>query len=226
MYLDSKKARSFLFLSFTFIILLTVFSNIIGFKHLYDVQNDIYQLIETQNIQMSYMHKMRTLARERIIKLQALSNEVDPFKQDTIISEFHELGGLFLEKRELLMATTLTDEELNLLKIQREIARHIVASQYKVIRLVRNGQNKKASDYLYSYTIPGQNENISLMVQFILYQDHQNQFLKSEAHEKTQAAYQTVLLLSVFSILLTIFVASIVIKNITAVIKKQSETLE
>lgn len=226
MYLDSKKARSFLFFSFAFIILLTIFSNIIGFKHLYDVQNDIYQLIETQNIQMTYMHKMRTLARERIIKLQALINENDPFRQDAIISEFHELGGLFLEKRELLMATTLTDEELTLLKIQRQIARNIVASQYKVIKLIRNGKNKKASDYLHTYTIPGQNENISLMIQFILYQEHQNLFIKSEAHKKMQAAYQTVLLLSIFSILLTVLVASIVIKNITAVIKKQSEALE
>jgi len=225
MYLDSKKARSFLFFSFTFIILLTIFSNIIGFKHLYDVQNDIYQLIETQNIQMAYMHKMRTLARERIIKLQALINENDPFRQDEIILEFHELGGLFLEKRELLMATTLTSEELTLLKIQRQIARNIVASQYRVIKLLRNGKNKEASDYLHTYTIPQQNENISLMVQFILYQDHQNQFIKSDAHKKTQAAYKTVLLLSVFSILLTILVALFVIKNITALIKLQSQSV-
>lgn len=226
MYLDSIKARTFLFFAFAFIIILTVLSNIFGFKHLYNVQNDINQLIEIQNTQTNYMHKMRSLARERIIKLQAISNEKDPFEQDAIISKFHELGGFFLETRELLMATTLTDEEVTLLKIQREIARNTVASQYKVINLAEKGKNKEASDYLLTYTIPGQNENISLMEQFILYQNHQNQFLKSEAHKKIQAAYQTVLLLSAFSILITILVASIVIKNITAIINSQSRSIE
>jgi len=226
MYLDSKKARTYLFVSFGFIIVLTIFSNIFGFKHLNTVQNDIYQIIETQNTQIAYMHKMRSLSRDRIIKLQTISNEYDPFEQDAILSEFHELGGLFLETRELLMGTTLTDEEVTLLKLQREIARKIVASQYKVIKLVENGNNKQASDYLESYTIPRQNENISLMDQFILYQNHQNQFLKTEAYKKIQAAYKTVLLLSFFSILLTIIVASIVIKNITSMLKIQSESIK
>lgn len=226
MYLDSKKARTYLFVSFSFIIVLTILSNIFGFKHLNTVQNDIYQIIETQNTQIAYMHKMRSLSRDRIIKLQTISKEYDPFEQDAILSEFHELGGLFLETRELLMATTLTDEEVTLLKLQREIARNIVASQYKVIKLVENGKNKEASDYLESYTIPRQNENISLMDQFILYQNHQNQFLKTEAYKKIQAAYKTVLLLSVCSILLTIIVASIVIKNITAMLKLQTESIK
>lgn len=225
MNLDSKKAKTFLLFSFTFIIVLTILSNIYGFKHLSKVQNDINQIIETQNAQISYMHKMRSLSRERIIKLQAIIDQQDPFRRDAIISEFHELGGLFLETRESLMSTDLTDEEITLLKLQREIAKNIVASQYKVIKLAEKSKNKEASDYLRSYTIAGQNENISLMDQFILYQNHQNQFLKSATNEKIQSAYETVLLLSIFSVLLTIAVAAIVIKNITAMIKLQSKSI-
>ncbi len=226
MNLDSRKARTFLFFSFSFIIVLTILSNIYGFKRLSKVQNDINQIIETQNAQISYMHKMRSLSRERIIKLQAIIDEQDPFKRDAVISEFHELGGLFLETRELLMATSLTEEELTLLKLQREIARNVVAGQYKVIKLAENNQIRAASDYLRSYTIAGQNENISLMDQFILYQNHQNQFLRTAANKKIQSAYETVLLLTVLTVLLTIIVAAIVIRNITAMIKIQSQSIE
>ncbi|MCW8929146.1 MAG: diguanylate cyclase [Gammaproteobacteria bacterium] len=226
MYLDSKKARTFLFFSFTFIVVLTILSNIIGFEHLSKVQNDINHIIETQNAQIDYMHTLRSLARERIIKLQAISNEKDPFERDAIIAEYHELGGLFLETRELLVASKLNDEEITLLKLQREIARDIVSSQYKVIKLAQNGNYKQSSDHLKTYTIPAQNENISLMDQFILYQNHQNQFLKAEAHKKIQSASRIVFLLSFFSVLSTIIVAIIVINNITSMLKLQSESIE
>ena len=226
MYLDSKRAKPFLFFSFTFIVILIILSNILAFEHLSNVQNDINQIIETQNTQISLMHKMRSLARERIITLQAISNEKDPFKQDESISKFHEVGGLFLEARELLVKTNLTNEENTLLKLQRETARIIVASQYNVIKLAEKGNNKEAVDYLVRFTTPAQNENMSLMDQFILYQNHQNLVLSSEAQNKIQAAYQSVFLLSFFSILLIIFVASIVIKNITAMLNVQSESIE
>lgn len=226
MYLDSKKTKPFLFFSFTFIIVLTILSNILSFEHLSTVQNDINQIIEIQNTQISYMHKMRSLARERIIMLQTLINEDDPFEQDTIITEFHELGGLFLVTRELLIATPLTDEEKNLLKLNRNVARHVVANQYKVIKLAELGLKKEASKHLIENTLPGQNENISLMDQFILYQNHQNRFLKSEAHKKIESASLTVFWLSVFSILLTIVVASIVIKNVTTMLRIQTESIK
>lgn len=225
MYLDSKKTRSLLFFSFAFIIVLTILSNILGFEHLSTVQNDINQIIEIQNAQIAYMNKMRSLARERIIKLQAISNEDDPFKQDSIISEFHELGSLFLQNRELLIKTKLTDEETTLLKLQREVARYIVASQYRVIKLAKEGKNNESVNFLINFIVPKQNENVSLMDQFILYQNHQNLFLKSEAHKKIRAAYQTVFFLSFFSILIIIAIASIVIKNVSKVIKIQSQSI-
>ncbi len=225
MPLDSKKARLLLLFSFSFIIVLTLLSNILGFKHLKTVQNDINQIIETQNTQTAFMNKMRSLARERVIKLQSLTNEYDPFEQDNIISQFHELGGLFLENRELLMITNLTEDELTLLKLQRGVARNVVASQYRVIKLIKEGKNEQSSRFLMSYTIPAQNENISLMDQFILYQNHQNLFLKSEAQKKIKSASETVLLLSSFTIILTIIVAAIVIRNITSMLKIQSQSI-
>ncbi len=226
MHLDSKKARPLLFFSFSFIIALTLISNILGFEYLSKVQNDINQIIETQNTQIAYMNKMRSLARERVIKLQSISNEHDPFKLDDIISEFHELGGLFLQNREQLISTSLTEDERTLLNLQREVARNIVASQYKVIQLAEEGEYKQASHFLMSYAIPSQNENISLMDQFILYQNHQNLFLKSEAQKKIKSASETVFFLSSFSIILTILIAAIVIRNITAMLKIQSQSIE
>ncbi|WP_198264574.1 diguanylate cyclase domain-containing protein [sulfur-oxidizing endosymbiont of Gigantopelta aegis] len=225
MHLDSKKAKNYLFFSFIFIIALSIVSNIIGFKHLKSVQNDINKIIETQNTQISYMHEMRSLSRERLIKLQAISDEIDAFKQDEIISEFHELGSLFLETRELLMATDLTKEEKNLLIIQREVAKDIVASQYQVIKLAGSGKNKEASYFLKNDTIPKQNENISLMDQFILYQNHQYQFLKTEAQKKNDSAFQTVIIISILALLLTIIIAIIIIKKISALFDLQTESI-
>lgn len=226
MYLDSQKAKPFLFFSFSIIIALTLLSNIIGFDHLSTVQNDINQIIETQNTQIEYMHTLRSLARERTIKLQAISSEDDPFQQDALIAEYHDLGSLFLETRELLVATDLNDEELMLLNLQRQIAKNVVSSQYNVINLAESGLKNKASQYLAKHSIPAQDENISMMDQFILYQNHQNQFLKSQAHNEIQSASQIFLILSSCSIVLTIIIASMVIRNITTMLKVQSQSIE
>ncbi|MCP3853008.1 MAG: diguanylate cyclase [Gammaproteobacteria bacterium] len=218
MQLDSKKAKPLLYLSFTFIVTLTILSNVISFEHLSNVQNNINQIIETQNIQIAYMHTMRSIARERIIKLQEITNEEDPFEQDSIISEYHEMGGHFLETRELLLKTELMEDEQILLNLQRETSRNIVSSQKKVIELAQKGLRKEASDYLRTYTIPAQNENLSLMDQFILYQNHQNLFLKSDAYTKTQSASHTVFLLTISTVVLTLIIAYFVIKNITTML--------
>lgn len=212
---ESNKTRKFLIFAFTSIVLLVIISTGIGFNHLNSVQQDISQIIETQNTQINLMHKMRSIARERIIKLQALVASHDNFEHDDIITEFHHLGSIFLETRLELKKTNLTNEELTLLKIQREIARKVVSSQYKVIKLVEDGLNQKALGILVNDTVPMQNENMSLIDQFILYQNHQNQELKTDSQEKVHFAYLIVIALTFISVLLTIIVAILVIKRIS-----------
>ena len=216
---ESKKTRKFLIFAFTSIVLLIILSTGIGFSHLSSVQRDINQIIETQNTQIDLMHKMRSIARERIIKLQALVASRDFFEHDDIITEFHQLGGIFLETRLELKKTELTNEELTLLKIQREIARKVVSSQYKVIELVEHGLNDEALNILVNVTVPMQNENMSLIDQFILYQNHQNQDLKKDSQNKVNSANLMVIALTSLSVILTIIVATLVIRRISNMMK-------
>lgn len=216
---ESNKTRKLLIFAFTGIILLIILSTGIGFSHLNAVQHDINHIIETQNTQIDLMHKMRSIARERIIKLQALVATHDNFQHDDIITEFHELGGIFLETRLELKKTDLTNEEQTLLKIQREIARKAVSSQYKVIELVEHGLNDEALNILVNDTVPMQNENMSLIDQFILYQNHQNQDLQKDTESKVHLAYLIIIALTTLSIILIIIVAFLVIRRISRMMK-------
>lgn len=211
---ESKKTKKFLIFAFTGIVLSVTLSTGIGFSHLNAVQQDINQINETQNTQIDLMHKMRSIARERIIKLQALVASHDVFQHDDIITEFHQLGGIFLETRLELKKTELTNEELTLLKIQREIARKAVSSQYKVIELVENGLNQEALKILVNDAVPFQNENMSLIDQFILYQNHQNQALKTESQKKVKSAYLLAVILTAIAVLMIIIIAILVTKRL------------
>ena len=213
--IESNITRHYLALSFAIIIVLIILSDSIGFRHLSSVQSDVNKIIETQNAQIDLMHKMRSIARERIIKLQALVATSDSFEQEEIINDFHALGGIFLETRQELKKTLLTEEEETLLLIQRELARKAVASQYKVIELVKKGQNQQALNLLVKFTVSLQNENISHMDQFILYQNHQNQEVKAEATQKVSSAYKIVLILGVLTVIMILIVAYLVIKKIS-----------
>jgi diguanylate cyclase (GGDEF)-like protein len=224
--IESSKTRHFLLFAFTLIIILIIISNTLAYRYLISVQDDVNQIIETQNAQIQFMHKMRSLARERIIKLQALTATDDFFEQDDIIADFQLLGGIFLETRQELMNTELTEEELTLLNIQREIARRSVNSQYKVIELVEQGQNQVALDLLVNQTVPIQNENISHMDQFILYQNHQNLALKSQAYENVYTTNRNVITISVITVILILFVAAVVTLKISNMVKLLSFALE
>ena len=213
--IESNKTRHYLTLSFAIIIVLIIFSDNIGFRHLNSVYKDVNKIIETQNTQIDLMHKMRSIARERIIKLQALVATTDSFEQEEIINDFHALGGIFLETRQELKKSKLTEEEETLLLIQREIARKAVASQYKIIELVKKGQNQQALNILVNHTVSLQDENISHMDQFILYQNHQNQVVKAEASQKVNSAYKAVLILGILTVIMILIVAYFVIKRIS-----------
>jgi diguanylate cyclase (GGDEF)-like protein len=63
------------------------------------------------------------------------------------------------------------------------------------------------------------------MDQFILYQNHQYQFLKDESQNKNDSAFQTVIIFSIISLLITIITALFIIKKITALFDLQSETI-
>lgn len=224
--INAKKTRQYLSISFSIIIILILITTVVSFKYLSSVQNHIIQIIETQNKQIDLMHKLRSISRERILKLQALTTATDSFKKDSYIMQFHTLGGLFLEIRQELLKTRLNEDEKKLLKIQREIARNVVSSQYRIIELVENGENQKALKYLVNNTVPMQNQNISYMDQFIVYQTHENQFIKSDSEKKIKSSYIIVASLTGLSILLIIILANIVTRHITKMVNLLSSLAE
>ncbi len=224
--IESNKTRRYLSISFIVIIILIALSTIISFKYLSSVQNHIINIIDTQNKQIDLMHKLRSISRERILILQALTNSTDSFKKDSYIQQFHSLGGFFLEVRQELLKTELNEDEKKLLEIQREIARNVVSSQYKVIELVENNKNQKALNVLVNETVPMQNQNISYMDQFIVYQNHENQFIKSESEKKLKTSYSIVATLTALSILLIITVAVIVTRHTSRIISLLSTLAE
>lgn len=224
--INANKTRQYLSISFSIIIILILITTVVSFKYLSSVQNHIIQIIETQNKQIDLMHKLRSISRERILKLQALTTVTDSFKKDSYIMQFHTLGGLFLEIRQELLKTRLNEDEKKLLEIQREIARNVVSSQYRIIELVENGENQKALKYLVNNTVPMQNQNISYMDQFIVYQTHENQFIKSDSEKKIKSSYIIVASLTGLSILLIIILAYIVTRHITKIVNLLSSFAE
>lgn len=224
--IEANKTRRYLSISFIAIIILIALSTVISFKYLSSVQSHIINIIDTQNKQIDLMHKLRSISRERILILQALTNSTDSFKKDSYIQQFHSLGGLFLEVRQELLKTELNEDEKKLLEIQREIARNVVSSQYKVIELAENNENKKSHKILVNETIPKQNQNISYMDQFIVYQNHENQFIKSESEKKLKTSYSIVATLTALSILLIIIVAVIVTRHTSRILSLLSTLAE
>ena len=91
---------------------------------------------------------------------------------------------------------------------------------------MEQGLKKQASELLINQTVSMQNENMSFMDQFILYQDHQNQALKSEAQLKVKKAYSQVIIVSGLSILLTIIVAVVVIKRTSKMVNLLTQSVQ
>ena len=159
---DGKQAAGFfqsrtrqVALGFISILALIIYVMIIWANNASSHTNSLKSLAERQT-QTRLLANMLYAAQQRSLSLHQMLDTTDPFELDDKFMQFSQKGAMYIENREQLLETQLSDNELEILKDVDKLAGFGSSSKENVVNLIKQGQTSAARKLLYDDVIPNQ----------------------------------------------------------------------
>jgi diguanylate cyclase (GGDEF)-like protein len=214
---------------FASIILVLIMLAVFSLHQLQNLQQEMSRVVETNTTRMDLTLQMRVNSRERVYLLFNMINVDDPFERDELSLRLMELGEKFLQTREALLATGLSDKERQMLEAHREHARTVVPLQRHVLELIQQDQIDEARRVLLEKAIPEQNVALKALDQIIEYQQQQAQRSMHKARKYFDRAVTIMTALTIGGVILSISIATLVSRRhgrMLAALRKAHDELE
>jgi diguanylate cyclase (GGDEF)-like protein/PAS domain S-box-containing protein len=170
--------------------------------------------------------KMYSASRKRMVVLQKIATETDPFVQDEYINEFRDLATQFIESREALLARDLRNSELEFMESQRNIANHIVPLQAEVIDLALSGKHLESQIMLVNQVMPAHSEMLETLVGLSSIQTTELARAMDETKQNESNTIALLVTVGGATVLLAILVAGVVVRNMGRMTKSLAVTAE
>jgi len=184
-----------------------------GIYQLQNSQQQVRELALNFNTKSRLIEQMYNAARDRTAKLYAMVSSNDVFRYDELYIQFNNDGANFAVARLDLLDMELADQERYLLEKQSRFSKKAIPLQFKVVDLMYAGKSAAALNILTGKAVPAQNEALQVLRQLQNYQ-HIN---AKKTSLKTQATQQRIVKLLYFLsgliILLSIVVATFVVRR-------------
>lgn len=145
-------------LGFAFELLLVMLVTLTAIYSLHRLRAEVHQIVEYQNRRVALIHEMRALVRERMMRINMLLLETDPFRRDEYRQHVSELAGRFLEVRARLESMARDADERATLAASRAANRRVAAVVDRILALEEAGSAAEARQLLLSEAIPRQQE--------------------------------------------------------------------
>ncbi|MGV8990251.1 MAG: diguanylate cyclase domain-containing protein [Thiobacillus sp.] len=182
--------------------------------YLNTLRNELGSVVNIQMQRISQAHEMRMTIRERMLSLDRIFLEHDPFVQDGLYLQFLNLGGRVITlRRELEPQAEDADEQQILSRFKREIL-NTADKTDAVVALYLDGRMEEGRNLLLSEAIPSQARVTEASDALQAFYREQGQRTVAHARQVYESAFQMVIGLGVGAILLTLLTASLVIRRI------------
>lgn len=159
---DSKQPAGFfqsrtrqVALGFISILALIIYVMIIWANNSASHTGSLKTLAERQT-QTRLLANMLYAAQQRSLNLHQMLDTIDPFELDDKFMQFSQKGAMYIENREQLLETQLSQNELEILKEVDKLAGFGSSSKKNVVDLIKQGQISTARELLYDDVIPNQ----------------------------------------------------------------------
>jgi len=215
--------------SFGLIIILMLSQAVLSILRFNEVKSEFEKVVDVYNVRMELVQKMRVISRERAPILFTMINTEDAFDLDDLLIEFQHLGSQFLNARNELLSTGLSDKETKILEEHREYARSIVPGQRKVIDLLTEGETLSARKLLVDKVSPEQIEALKILDQLIQYENIQSKQAMEKARKLFESTQRDLGLTTIIGSIISIFIGTFVSIRFTyyvKTLKKNKEYLE
>ncbi|MCW8907721.1 MAG: diguanylate cyclase [Sedimenticola sp.] len=221
---EQRTSRRIIVYGFLLVIALLVAITATGLYRIQRLSSGLTEIVQERNTQITMMHTMRQVARERSISLQSAMITNDPFVVDDYALEMSAATARYVKAREALLKHEISDEERYLLERQHAQTVKTASSQNRVLQHLRDEEYPQADELLFHTTLPGQRQAMGLMDQFIVMKQQQNlASLKNTSTEISQT-YSLMIALSIFGVLFSVSIAILIHRRISNEIVRRQES--
>ncbi len=117
---------------------------------------EVQEIVDHENRRLALVQDMRARVRERLMRVQMLLMEADPFKQDEYRMQIHELATRFIRARSALESGASEPREKALLKAARAGNIAVAAVVDRILELHEQGQMEAARRLWLAEAVPRQ----------------------------------------------------------------------
>lgn len=203
-----------LVVGFGFLFLLVALVVGASIYYLDSLRNELGGVANIQMQRIGQAHELRMTIRERMLSLDRIFLEHDPFVQDELYQQFQNLGGRVIAlRRELEPRAEDAAEQLILSDFRREIL--VTADKTDaVVALYLDGQLEAGRKLLLREAMPSQAKVTEASDTLQAFYRDQGRRTVAHARQVYESAFRIVIGLGVGAILLTLLTAALVIRCI------------
>ncbi|ACL72133.1 putative diguanylate cyclase [Thioalkalivibrio sulfidiphilus HL-EbGr7] len=219
--LPHTRATPYLAAAFTLVIILMLVVAVLGWIRVEALHTQMDHLTQRHAEKLDRMHRMRSIVRERFIRMSLIVSTDDPFLRDEYAQEFGALAREFMAARADVERLTTEPTEVALLEELRRLNALGTPIMVSVVEAGLENQQELALSVLLDQSLPKQ-ERVMAHMDLILdtFQQAYQQALDELAQTREQTR-RTFLLTAMVATLLIFIIAL----NVTGRIQRQQEDL-
>lgn len=198
---------------FGFLFLLTLAGTGVSLFYINLMHGHLEEVVDSHTRRIDWVHDMRTIVRERMVWLNWIYLENDPFMQDELFQEFLSLGNRFIVMRAELEAVADEPEEREALADFRRETDRATAVVEDSIAFYQEGLMKQGRRYMLDRVVPAQEKVIHAADALHHIYERRGEEIVSHARQAYDRALNTVIGLSIVALALVVVTAMLVVSR-------------
>lgn len=211
LFLFKQTSKAVIAVGFSVAVALMLAITFIGISRMYAIKGQIETIVRENNVQTELVSAMRTIARERVVNLYAMTMQDDAFEKDTAYQHYTILATDFIQARNLLESMRLNAAERKALEEALRLVSMTVDYQQQVVDLANKGDKQAAHHVLLEKVIPVQDKVFVQYSQLLDMQRDSARQAMAEADESFHFAALFMLLSGAGAVLVVLGTAVVVI---------------
>ena len=193
---------------------------VFGYLNLSSMDHLVAEIVDKNNRKTALIHKLNSVARQRLILLHQLSNEADSFVLNDKIQQYYLLGQDFIISRQALESLSESEAEKRMMQALKVILLKIDPVQKSILEELSNGANQTALSILQTMNTL-QTELVNVMRAYNQFQEGQNNNLSADIKNLFEKSLFWLVLISLLIFLIGALVTYFVLKFVA----KQQDSL-
>ncbi|WP_173064916.1 diguanylate cyclase domain-containing protein [Sulfurimicrobium lacus] len=214
--MSSQRPHSYLIAGFILVVLLMLSLAGLGAQRLEVLKGRVDYILQDQMVKIDLTHRLRSITRERMIRMNLMTITSDPFVRDQNYQEFLVLGNRYIGTRHKLEDLVKGGTETAMLDQLRNMSINATPIQERVVELALDNHLEQARALLFEKSLLIQQEILDHCDVILTTFEQSSQSAMEQARQTYQTTYTLMINLTTLAVLLTAVIGMIVVRRIKA----------